>query len=54
MMLVEFVHFASMQVPERRYWLELEHERHSLESGPEQVEQLESQDLHVEEVLSKY
>lgn len=54
MTLVEFVQFASTQVPERRYWVELEQERHSLESGPEQVEQLESQDVHEEEVLSKY
>lgn len=46
--------FAEEQVPPRRTWLELEHARQLLGPEPEQLEQVESQDLHVDDVLSKY
>lgn len=53
-MLVELVQFAFTQVPDRRYWPELEHDKHSFSLGPEHVEQVEWHDTHDDEVLSKY
>ncbi|KAG6888917.1 hypothetical protein C0992_007104 [Termitomyces sp. T32_za158] len=46
--------FAVIHDPERNTWLELEQARQLLDPGPEQLEQLESQGWHEEEVASKY
>lgn len=53
MTLVLLLQLAEMQVPPRRTWLELEQARQLLGPVPVQLEQLASQDWHVEEVLSK-
>lgn len=44
---------AETQVPPRRTWLELEQARQLLGPAPVQLEQLESQDWHVDDALSK-
>lgn len=49
----EPVHVVEVHVPPRKTWLELEQARQLLGPAPEQLEQLESQDWHEEEVLSK-
>jgi hypothetical protein len=46
--------FAETQDPARKTWVELEHAKQLPAPGPEQLEQLESQVWHDEEVLSKY
>ena len=49
----EFLQLDAVQVPPRRTWVLLEHARQLLGPEPEQLEQLESQDWHVEDVVSK-
>lgn len=48
-----FPQFAETQVPPRKTWLELEQARQLLGPAPEQLEQLESQDWHADDVVSK-
>lgn len=49
----ELLQLAATQLPPRKTWLELEQARQLLGPDPEQLEQLVSQDWHVEDVLSK-
>lgn len=44
---------AETQLPARRTWVELEHAKQLLGPDPEQLEQLESQVWHEDDVLSK-
>jgi hypothetical protein len=53
MMPEEPLQLAETQLPLRKTWLELEQARQLLGPDPEQLEQLVSQDWHVDEVVSK-